>query len=114
MRQRPIAPELPHLHPEEMAKFREEERAWFEELLASPHVQAVMNIPTDEPIFILRGQDKFAVDAIQYWQVKAARMRVEQDAATHCSDEKIEAAGRHLQLIADWQRDNPERVKVPD
>lgn len=41
----------------EFSVFREEERAWFEELLASLHVQAVLHIPEDEPIFVLRAKD---------------------------------------------------------
>lgn len=52
----------------ELETFREEERTWFEELLAHPHVKYVMHIPPDEPIFVLRAQDKFAIDAILRWQ----------------------------------------------
>src|SRR5207253_6629992 len=51
----------------ELDNFREEERAWFEELLANPHVQSVLKIPEDEPIFVLRAKDKFTPRTVRKW-----------------------------------------------
>lgn len=36
-------------------------------------------IPEDEPVFLLRGQDKVAASAVRYWAVLAYRMGAKPD-----------------------------------
>jgi hypothetical protein len=68
--------------------------------------------PADEPLFLLRGQDKAVPDTIStYWDIcMGFGDPIEEDEcpAEHC--DAIQAAGEALDK---WQRENPERVKVP-
>lgn len=61
-------------------------------------------IPEDEPVFLLRGQDVFAPDAIHAWA----------DAAqAHGADPAIIAAARRqASAMVNWQLEG--RGKVPD
>lgn len=63
-------------------------------------------IPEDEPIFVLRAQDKAASRAIRAWI----------DAAASLGADKDKVAGVRCTLFAfvEWQTANPTRVKVPD
>lgn len=84
---------------------------WYEELEAHPHVRAVMNIPEDEPIMVLRAQDKFAPAAAMSWQMQC----VEPGTLTLVvSEEKMNSASDLIQRMCDWQREHPDRVKTPD
>lgn len=54
----------------------------------------VGKIPGDEPVFLLRAQDKHAAETVRYW---AARVEVD------CGDEDlIEMARRHADLMDAW------------
>lgn len=64
------------------------------------------NIPADEPVFIIRGKDKLAEEAIQAWLDSADAYGV--------NEEKISKAEEHLQAVLKFQADNPERCKIPD
>ena len=90
-------------------KFREEERAWFEELLASPHVQAVLKIPTGEPIFVLRAQDKLSVRTINQWLILAGPGGIED-----VNNRKFLQAMEDYRQFKEWQKNNPDKVKIPD
>lgn len=64
------------------------------------------HFPADEPIFVLRAQDKLAPDVVDYWSTRAAGRDVDQsavDSASKCADEMDE-----------WQENNPDKVKLPD
>jgi len=61
-------------------------------------------IPDDEPVLLIRGQDKAAVHAARAWCDAAA--------AFGADPEIIQAIRRHIVLIGDWQRDHGS--KVPD
>ena len=63
-------------------------------------------IPDDEPAFTLRAQDKLSRDVVEFW--------IHQARAHNVAHEKIAAAVEHLDDIERWQRDNPDRVKLPD
>ncbi len=88
-----------------LSEFREEERAWFERLLASTHVQAVLHIPEDEPIFVLRAQDAFVQPTLKCWLDLAHPL---------VTVKKFAAAFNDLKDILQWQRNNPTKVKIPD
>jgi hypothetical protein len=63
-------------------------------------------IPHDEPVFIIRGKDKLAADAVQAWIDSAEENGV--------NAEKIDLAQEHLEAILEFQADHPERCKLPD
>lgn len=60
----------------------------------------------DEPVFVLRAQDKLAPDLIDSWarRIEAIRGR---------SKKTIEAL-ELAQDMKDWQRTHPDKVKIPD
>jgi hypothetical protein len=61
-------------------------------------------IPENEPVFILRGQDKNAPLTVRYW-ARQARL--------NGADEKIvEAAMSQADTMDEWQRDHTS--KIPD
>ena len=61
-------------------------------------------IPDDEPVFLIRGQDRAAVAAGVAWVMEAKSIGAD--------PELIETVGRHILLIQDWQRRHGS--KVPD
>jgi hypothetical protein len=63
-------------------------------------------IPDDEPVFVIRGKDLLAARAVAHWMDMAAKADVNSD--------KMAAVARHLKAIEDFQRDHPERCKIPD
>jgi hypothetical protein len=70
-----------------------------------PAIKKLLGIPEDEPIYILRAQDKFSAGVI------TAHRSTAESAA------KPEWASRVQREIDDFrffQQKNPERVKVPD
>lgn len=61
-------------------------------------------IPDDEPVFLIRGQDRAAVSAAQAWCKAAADLGAEPAI--------IRLVEAHIQRVRDWQQ---QRVsKVPD
>lgn len=103
-------PEFPSVSPEDVdagqwEHFKNEEREWFEELLAHPHVQEVMKIPADEPIFVLRAQDINAPDAVEYWLSESQRV---------VTPDKFQRAAERYKEILEWQNVEPTRAKIPD
>lgn len=72
-----------------------------------PHEKAVMMIPVDEPIFILRGQDPLALVPIYTWIDLAEKK--------HVNEEKVNRAAQHAEEFQSFQRGEPDRMKqVPD
>jgi hypothetical protein len=65
-----------------------------------------IDIPEDEPIFILRGQDLAAADTIA---VYAEACRSLSAPAAH-----IEAAENIAARFIRWAAEHPDRMKVPD
>jgi hypothetical protein len=63
-------------------------------------------IPDDEPVFVIRGKDLLAIKVVRKWIAEAFKAGV--------NLEKMEAVQLHLQAIIDFQRDHPERCKIPD
>ena len=60
----------------------------------------------DEPVFILRAQDILAPRVVVRWAHLAEQAGSPQD--------KVRGALQLAKRMADWQVDNPQRVKVPD
>lgn len=105
MRPKPIPPELPHLHANEMVAYQTDLRKWYEELESHPHVQEAMKIPADEPIFIMRSQDIEAPEAVNFW------LGLTQ--ANVGTDKFLSAATRYQEML-EWQNVEPTRAKIPD
>lgn len=68
-------------------------------------IKMILGIPKDEPIFILRAQDKFAPTTIDEY-----RFIVEGDAGS----DWFAQIGSIRNDFLNWQHDNPDKVKVPD
>lgn len=66
----------------------------------------LQTIPEDEPVFVMRAQDKVAPAVVMMW--------------ANCADfagapqEKVDGACQQAVIMSGWQRDNPNTVKVPD
>ena len=78
-----------------------------------PAVKALLGIPEDEPIFILRAQDILYAPTLSAYEALYLAACVNTSMADNqwnFADGIDEAAenGRH------WQRENEERVKIPD
>ena len=63
-------------------------------------------IPDDEPVFLLRGQDLAAPDAVRFWADTAAALH-----GTYDTD-IVERALKQADAMDQWQRDH--QSKVPD
>jgi hypothetical protein len=73
-------------------------------------IKELLDVPLNEPIFILRAQDKFSVDAItQYKAIVHNQTIIGEE-----SSEWTEELGSIRNDFINWQRDNRDKVKVPD
>jgi hypothetical protein len=63
-------------------------------------------LPDDEPVFTLAARDRLAPEVVDYW-IKRAR-------AEGVNEDKLRRSLQHFVAIVKFQRDNPERVKLPD
>lgn len=61
-------------------------------------------IPEDEPVFLLRAQDKNAPITLEFWVREARLSGVPEDV---CAE-----VDKHIQLMYSWQMDNG--YKIPD
>lgn len=66
----------------------------------------------DEPIFVLRAQDKFFVPLVRLW-IELVENDTPQPISSAVSDKLMDAVDVANQAI-DWQKANPNRAKVPD
>ena len=68
-------------------------------------------LPDDEPCFVLRGQDVFALPAIiQYRNICSRGTGAEPEAA----QEHIEHVDKEVAIFLEFARDHPDRMKTPD
>lgn len=74
-------------------------------LESHPHFKAVMNIPSTEPIFVLRSQDINAPGSVDDWLATSQRM---------VGPSKFLSAATRYQEMLQWQNDHRDEVKVPD
>jgi hypothetical protein len=63
-------------------------------------------IPDDEPVFIIMGKDKLAIETVMNWMDLASEAGVNKG--------KIVRVREHLDAIARFQQEHPERCKIPD
>lgn len=69
-------------------------------------IRTLLGIPHDEPIFILRGQDKSAAETVDDYMINA------QDAGA--DSEFLAGVERSLVNFEHFAVTHPERMKVPD
>lgn len=62
-------------------------------------------IPEDEPCFVVRAKDVFAVAVLRYYR------DLTEDAAPQ---ELTDDMDRHIDLMNEWRRRNAHLVKIPD
>lgn len=74
---------------------------------------ASATFPADEPLFLLRGQDRFAPDGVSgYFDALQIAEDAEGDwIVSEAHRDAVADAGNALDL---WQAEHPDRVKVPD
>lgn len=77
-----------------------------EEQIAEFDRRGELTFPADEPLFLLRGQDKAAPGTITGYLMCAN--------AAGASIEHASAARKAGRAMAEWQAEHPDRVKVPD
>jgi hypothetical protein len=65
-----------------------------------------LTFPADEPLFLLRAQDKAALNTLACYLPEA------RDA--DASEDYIAAAGKVYDAFKTWRCEHPDRVKVPD
>lgn len=76
-------------------------------------VKMLLDIPEDEPIFIIRAQDVVAPDAIMDY-AELARVR---HGATQEFYNLVAATHTELSVwrqFVGWQEEHPDKVKIPD
>jgi hypothetical protein len=66
-----------------------------------------LTFPTDEPLFLLRGQDALAPGIVREYAVRA-------DDPSAVSEQHRRSAWAAADEFADWQAANPGRTKIPD
>jgi hypothetical protein len=64
------------------------------------------SIPEDEPVFVLRSQDKLAPRLLEYYE-----MMCKAQGATETQVEAVVRAGEGMRA---WQVEHHDRVKLPD
>lgn len=74
-------------------------------------IKKLLDIPSDEPIFIIRAQDQFAVPTLADYLYYVTK-------GTSSDRENIEEWFNNMREIGNnfltWQRENVDKVKVPD
>lgn len=71
-----------------------------------------LTFPADEPLFLLRGQDRLAADAVSRY-VQGCLFYLDR-VGPPVTVEHVGSASEAYQAMVRWQAANPDRVKVPD
>jgi hypothetical protein len=76
----------------------------------SLEIKKLLEVPSDEPIFIFRAQDKFSVETLRtYKSIAHNRTIIGEESETWVDD-----LGSIINDFINWQRDHPDKIKVPD
>lgn len=74
-------------------------------------IKELLGIPLDEPIFIFRAQDKFSVNVLEYYrELVHDRSEIGREGLHEWEAD----LGSDTNDFINWQRDNRDKVKVPD
>lgn len=71
-------------------------------------------VPDDEPVFILRAQDKLAVGIIARYRNAAAMSEAPGSTPTQEWLDSIDGEGGVIEDFQAWQSANSDKVKFPD
>jgi hypothetical protein len=63
-------------------------------------------IPDDEPVFILLGRDKLALQTVAFYRDTAIQNGVNRD--------KIDRVIQHIRNMIEFRDEHSERIKLPD
>ena len=74
-------------------------------------IKELLDIPIDEPIFIIRAQDKLSIEAITLYRTIVNNSLPIGDEKALTWEAEI---GSIRNDFVNWQRDNRDKVKVPD
>lgn len=77
-------------------------------------IEYLKAMPKDEPVFILRAQDKYAPSTIATWAGLLQTPRSITESASECSLKKAALARHLVQEIRTWQTAHPLDTKTPD
>jgi hypothetical protein len=69
-------------------------------------IEYLKKIPEDEPVFVLRAQDKTSTHVVFMWAACAE--------LAGTPEEKVEGACFQALSMSQWQKANKDKVKVPD
>lgn len=82
------------------------------EVLEEAERDGVLTFPADEPLFLLRGQDGIAAEAVSFLRAPGAvPPRVRRPPP---SEQFVGDVSEAYQAFKRWQIENPDRVKTPD
>lgn len=87
--------------------------AALEASLADAADEKLLTFPADEPLFLLRGQDKAAPRAIAD-DVDGEADYLAASRAAGAGPEHLQAVQRAADEMRAWQSEHPDRVKAPD
>jgi len=79
-----------------------------------PEVKRLLGIPEDEPIFILRGQDKLAAPTVQNYANRARAVEPTRERPQPFTSEWLEDKDRCVDEFTTFATANPDRMKLPD
>lgn len=74
-------------------------------------IKDLLDIPAEEPIFILRAQDKFSLETIADYLYNVVNSTPIGDKNMETWYDNVKSVG---QKFLNWQRENRDKVKVPD
>lgn len=74
-------------------------------------VKEILGIPLDEPIFVLRAQDRFSIEALGDYLLDATEKQpISREGLAEWCQQVMDVRTEFV----NWQRENREKVKVPD
>lgn len=62
-------------------------------------------VPEDEPCFVIRAQDMFSAKIVQMYIGLVEHL---------VDDDMVEELVAHFMRIKEWQRENKDKIKIPD
>jgi len=90
-------------------------------------IKAILGIPDSEPIFILRGQDKLAANAVQSYRQEANEILDDAygdwedahdaempDEKAPFSEQWMDEIREEVTAFREWAKENPDKMKLPD
>jgi hypothetical protein len=77
-------------------------------------VKELLGIPEDEPIFVLRAQDRLSLPTIQRYANFAAQVEATVERPEPFSQEWLANKDAVIEEFSAWQQEHSGKVKLPD